>query len=263
MYRDILQQIGLPKNEAKIYEALISIGSANISTIAMVGKVNRRNVYDSLKNLLNRNLVARVTGPRGYLYRAAEPIRLREILNSQAQKISSVLPELKKLYTAKIPSEQAFISRGHEGIKNFWKYAVAQSGPVLFVGGKGAWHDRAIEEERKQYFKDCAKRGNSIQGIFDYEVWENGKDIYSKYDPELIRFFPREYSTKASYDICGNRVVLFSVPVQRSIENATVFNIISQPLADSYRKWFNNFWQQAKSLKDIKDGTINKKTGRF
>jgi len=249
MYREVLQQIGLNKNEAKIYEALINLGDANISMIASTGKVNRRNVYDSIKNLLVKNLVVRVSGPHGYQYKAADPSRLREILISQTQKVNAVLPDLKRLYNEKMPTEQAFVSRGHEGIKNFWKYVTSQNENIYFVGGKGAWHDPRIEEDRKQYFENCRKKGIKIQGIFDNEVLKNGQDIYSKYDQSLIRFFPPGYSTKASYDICGDRVVLFSLPKERSIENATVFNIVSQSLADSYRKWFYLLWQNTKPLK--------------
>jgi len=249
MHLDILQLIGLNKNEAKIYEALLDLGEGSVSEIAAAGSVNRRNVYDSLKNLLNRNLVAMVAGTRGHLYRAAEPKRLREILSSQAQKVGSLLPELKELYKTHIPEEQTFISRDHEGIKNFWKYVVSQDGPTLFVAGKGAWHDKKLDDERKQYFKNCKEKGISIQGIFDYEVMRYSKNIYTQYNPKLIRFFPPDYSTKASYDICGNRVVLFSMPKERSVENVTIFNIISQQLADSYRTWFNYLWKKAKPLK--------------
>jgi len=248
MYTDILQQFSLPKNEAKIYEALIGLGPANISVISSVAKVNRRNVYDSIKNLLNRKLVVRVTGAKENLYQAMEPKKLQDILNGQKEEIGSILPELKKLYRANIPTEQAFIARGPEGIKNFWNFVMSQNKPVFFIGGKGAWHDVRIDEERKKYFEICQKRDIKIQGLFDNEVLEKGSDIYSQYDSKLIRFLPKEYSTKATYDICGDRIVLFPMPKERSVENVTIFNIVSQSLADSFRTWFQFLWQKAKPL---------------
>jgi len=45
MFEQILQKLGLSPNEAKIYETLLSLGSANVSTIAVKSKVHRRNVY--------------------------------------------------------------------------------------------------------------------------------------------------------------------------------------------------------------------------
>lgn len=250
MYREVLQQIGLNKNEAKIYEALINLGEASISSIASTGKVNRRNVYDSINNLLRDSLVIRTSGTHGYLYKAADPARLREILSSETKKISTILPELTNLYKVKTPPEQIFITRGKEGIKNFWQYVMSQDGPNFFVGGKGAWHDSSIEEDRKQYFTTCKNKGIEIHGIFDYEVLERAEDIYSEYNSELIRFFPKEFSTKASYDICGDRIIQFAMPRERSIDNVTIFNIVSQSLADSFRQWFHYMWGKSKPLND-------------
>ena len=248
MYTDILQQLGLPKNEAKIYEALVSLGPANVSQISSAAKVNRRNVYDSLKNLLNRGLVIGQEGTKQQVYKAADPKKLLNITDQQKKEINSVLPELDKLYQAKVPKEQAFISRGTEGIKNFWRNALQKKETVYFIAGKGGWHHSFLDEDRETFYKKCEEQGIEIKGIFDYEV--RGKaNVYSEYKEGLFRFFPKEYSTKASYNICADQVILYPTPDQR-VESATIFNIISQPLADSYRTWFEFLWKKAKPLSE-------------
>ncbi|XOU94382.1 MAG: TrmB family transcriptional regulator [Candidatus Kerfeldbacteria bacterium] len=254
MYTDVLQQIGLSKNEAKIYEALLSLGPSNISSISSVGKVNRRNVYDSMNNLLKRNLVIVLRDTKGKLYKAAEPKRLNEMLQSQKQKISKILPTIKSLYNTKLPAEQAYITRGVEGTKNFWNFVMSQDGPVLFIGGKGAWHDKDLEDERKNYFKTCKIKGIEIKGLFDHIVYQNQKEVYSEYNPEHIRFFPKDYSTSASIDICADRVIMFPMPKEKTVQNTTIFNIVSQPLADSYRKWFDHLWENAIPTNEMKNG---------
>lgn len=249
MYIEILQRLGLNKNEAKIYETLIETGEANVSQIASTSKVNRRNVYDALLSLLGQNLVTRVRGGREMRYCPADPMKLQHLLNAQKQQVASILPGLSKTYGQHTPEEQAFISRGIEGMKNYWRYVTSQTGPSLFVGGKGAWHDPLYEEDRKEFFSTCRKKGIIIQGIFDEIVKTKGSDIYSNYDPQNIRFFPPLYTTTASYDICGDRVLLFQMSRQRHIENAIIFNIISKPLADSFRSWFSFLWQLAEPIK--------------
>ena len=254
MYIEELQQIGLSKNEAKIYEALIGLGVANISTISSIGKVSRRNVYDSINNLLKKNLVIVVREKTGNLYKAAEPKRLYDILQSQKQKISKVLPDIKKLYHLKLPAEQAYITRGVEGTKNFWNYVMSQNEPVYFIGGKAAWHDKDLEDERKYYFKTCKNKDIEIRGLFDHVVYYKQKEVYSEYNPEFVRFFPKEYITTASVDICADRIITFPMPKHKNIQNTTIFNIISKPLADSYRKWFDSLWQNAIPTNKMKDG---------
>lgn len=248
MHLDVLQQIGLNKNEAKIYEALLDLGDASASAIASAGGVNRRNVYDAIKNLQRANLISRVPGVKQQLYRAAHPKKLMEVLQQQRQGAAKVIPSLEKVYQAHIPSEQAFISRGVEGIRNFWQYVLSQNQPAYFVGGKGAWHDPRIEEARKQYFVDAKQRGIELTGIFDYAMKQKGKSVYSQYDQQKIRFFPEAYSTNATFDICGDRVLLFPMVGQQDMANVTIYNIISQPLADSFRVWFKYLWQNAQPL---------------
>ncbi|MBU2236303.1 hypothetical protein KKA01_04605 [Patescibacteria group bacterium] len=249
MYVEVLQQLGLPRNQAKIYESLLVSGSSNISSISSNAKVNRRNVYDSIKCLLERKLVLCISKTGEQQYEAVDPEKLREILTSKTKLVQNILPELNSLYSLKKASDQASIERGWEGMKNFWKFVLAQKDPVLFVGGKGAWHDPKIEEERKDFFAACKNRGIRIQGIFDNEIHLTGKDIYENYDPQWIRFFPKEYSTFASIDICGDQVIHFSMPKERTIEDVLIFRIISTDLADSYRTWFDYLWHQAKSIK--------------
>lgn len=249
MYIETLQRLGLNKNEAKIYETLIESGEANVSKIASTGKVNRRNVYDALRNLLKDNLVVRVRGEHEIRYRPADPMKLQHLLNEQKKRASSILPELAKTYSQHSPDEQAFISRGIEGMKNYWRYITSQDGPALFIGGKGAWHDPLYEDERKEFFSACRRKGIVLQGIFDDEIKKNGADIYKQYDLQKIRFFQPEYSTTASYNMCGNHTLLFQMSRHRHIENAIIFNIISQPLADSFRRWFYFLWELAEPIK--------------
>ncbi|PIR75359.1 MAG: hypothetical protein COU34_03220, partial [Candidatus Magasanikbacteria bacterium CG10_big_fil_rev_8_21_14_0_10_43_9] len=48
MHIDILEELGLSQNEAKIYESLIEIGESTISELSNRSKIHRRNIYDSM-----------------------------------------------------------------------------------------------------------------------------------------------------------------------------------------------------------------------
>ena len=56
MYTELFQQLGLVKNEARIYEALLKEGESSVGEIAVKSKVHRRNVYDTL-NRLRRTVI--------------------------------------------------------------------------------------------------------------------------------------------------------------------------------------------------------------
>ena len=52
-----LQEIGLTKNEAKIYIALQKSGSSLVSAIAEETKLNRTHIYDRLNHLIKKGIV--------------------------------------------------------------------------------------------------------------------------------------------------------------------------------------------------------------
>jgi sugar-specific transcriptional regulator TrmB len=247
MFTDILQRLGLPKNEAKIYETLLEKGKLNVSSIAGHAKINRRNVYDSLKNLTNRRLVYEIFDAPHRTYAAVDPQDLEALLRTKKERVRSILPELTKLYKEQRPKEQVYISRGTEGMKNFWRFVVSQTEPTYYIGGKGAWHDPLINEERKEFFVQTQARGIKIYGIFDHEMRERGRDIISAYDPALTRIFPKDYSTRSSVDICNDRILFFNVH-ERDITGSTIFTLISRPLADAHRRWFQYLWDHAEPL---------------
>ncbi len=222
----------------------------SVSAIASHAKIHRRNVYDSLNNLLNRRLVYAASHTKEQIYTAADPQQLKKVLLNKKQRVANILPELKKIYKDQQPAEQAYISRGTEGTKNFWRFVTSQKEPAYYIGGKGAWHDPAIDEERKKFSKDAAENGIKIYGIFDHEMLTRGQDIIRAYDPELTRLFPPAYSTKSSVDICAARILNFNVLRDRDISTSTIFTIVSRPLADSYRTWFQFLWDKAIPLKD-------------
>ena len=56
MYEELLREMGLSPNEARVYEALLKTGEASVQTIAIKSKVHRRNVYDAISKLMEKLL---------------------------------------------------------------------------------------------------------------------------------------------------------------------------------------------------------------
>mgnify|MGYP003981854791 FL=1 len=51
MEEEILNDLGLTKNESKVYISLLKIGSSTVTNIANESNIHRVNVYDSIKKL--------------------------------------------------------------------------------------------------------------------------------------------------------------------------------------------------------------------
>src|SRR3989344_6523543 len=119
MIIDALQELGLAKNEARIYETLLREGECGVSTISTKSEVNRRNVYDSINRLIEKGLVFEVRTALENRYHAVEPAKLTELIEEKQRALSTVLPEMGKLYYGTPRKEEVFVYRGIEGWKNY------------------------------------------------------------------------------------------------------------------------------------------------
>lgn len=93
-----------------------------------------------------------------------------------------------------------------------------------------------------QFLVDAKKCGIKYRHIFDYEV----KD-HAAHAPKAVgrpyKFLPKKYSTSSMVDIFGDHVVSFTgAGLTRISDDITIFVIVSQPMAESYKTWFKFMW---------------------
>ena len=80
MYEELLREIGLSVNEARVYEALLELGESSVQDISLKSKVHRRNVYDSINKLIEKGLASEVIIKSQKNFKATHPRRLLELL---------------------------------------------------------------------------------------------------------------------------------------------------------------------------------------
>ena len=119
MYEEILKDIGLSPNEAKIYEALVGLGEASVNTISVKTKINRSNIYDAMERLVEKGLASDIFTKKEKLYKAAHPNRVKEIVEEKLSIIKKILPDLTKKFETDHEEEEAFFYRGIHAYKNY------------------------------------------------------------------------------------------------------------------------------------------------
>ena len=97
-HQELLQSLGLSKNEAKIYETLLRQGEVGVGVISEKSGVHRRNVYDSLNRLMEKGLVFEIVESVENKYQACEPKKFTEIVIEKLEAVDKALPELEKLH---------------------------------------------------------------------------------------------------------------------------------------------------------------------
>lgn len=247
MYQEILQELGLSPNEAKIYEALVLKGESSVSEIAVSGAVHRRNAYDAISRLIEKGLCFEIFSSGENHYNAVDPDKLTELVGEKQQKLSSILPQLKKKFEKRTAPEEAYIYRGHEGQKNIWRDMVRLGQDNYVVGAKGGWFDPKLEASRIAFFKEANRKDMKFFQLFDHEIKVLDPDFPKKFPGNLkYRFLPKEYSTNSLIQVFGDYFVTYSgLAIKRTREDIAFFVIRSKDLADSYRTWFWYMWKRS------------------
>lgn len=242
MHTELLQDLGLSPNEARIYEALLTYGGSGVSTIALRSKVHRRNAYDSVHRLTEKGLVYEVFSEGETVYEAVEPGKLLEFLREKAQKLEAALPDLQSVFRDHRAKQRAYIYKGPEGVKNYLREVLKTGKDVYCLGAKGAWFDPRIETFNKWFLKEAAKKDITYYHIFDAEVETKLPEV-PKAVGKPYKFLPKKYSTNSTIDICGDHIMTFTgLHLGRLDDDVTIFVIASPKLAESYRVWWQVVW---------------------
>lgn len=249
MYTEILQQLDLAKNEAKIYETLLREGELSVSRISDLAQIHRRNVYDSLSRLMEKGLVIEILALKENHYQAVDPEKLKEVLDEKYQSFHKIFPELKKLHAATPKKEAVHIARGVEGWKNYMRDILEVGKDVYTIGANGAWDSPLLQPYAKQVFSQAKKKGIHFYLLFNAEA----KDLpfVKKYPKSNYRFLLPEYSANAAIDIFGDHIIILSGLKKGAFNEQSTFTVIvNQQIADAYRKWFQLMWDACLPVKN-------------
>jgi sugar-specific transcriptional regulator TrmB len=240
MNAELLEKVGLSKNESKIYIALVKLGSASVNQISKVADVHRVNIYDTLERLQEKGLVASVMKSNKKYFEAASPEVIRKLAEEKEKQIAEVknmFPRLMEEYRASKKRQEVHSFKGILGIKTVLK--------------------DILDTKPKEVLNFASTRGLYILSPTTFEIWESQRirnkilmkvitsSIIKKTIPrkklQQFRFLKEEFNHASSTLVYANKVALFMWT-----EDPIVILIESVELAESYRNYFYSLWARAK-----------------
>ena len=246
MYEELLHEIGLSPNEAKVYEAALQLGESSVQQISDRAKVHRRNVYDAISKLIQRGLASEVFVKGEKRFKTTNPRRLLELIKEKEERVNKALPEMQAKYNFVEEKEEAYLYRGIQGFKNYLSDILETKETVYFIGAKAFWLDDRLKHFLPRFERERKKTGIKFMHLFDHEIKKQKQEILKIVDKDY-KFLPKEYSSNTAIDIFGPYVVMFVGANPGHLdEEPTQFVIKSQKLADGYRKFFKFMWDNCK-----------------
>lgn len=245
MNTDILEKIGLTTGEAKVYLALLELGTTTTGPIVKKSGVSASKVYEILNKLTEKGLVSHIIQAKTKYFRPADPERIVDYLDEKEKEIVSKKEEMKKLIPqlkaglAGKEKREAEVIEGRKGIENiFWSIiSELKRGEEYYVMGASYGESQEyLREFFQEYHKERARRGIKVKLLFNYDV----KDII----PAIrrlgdARFMPQQIKSPMQIMIWNDKTTIIlwqEKPIAFTIENKAV--------SDSFKVYFDSLWNQ-------------------
>lgn len=251
MIEETLSKFGLSTKEAKVYVALLQLGSSPVSEIAKKASIKRSTTYILLEALAQRGLVGITDRSSVRLYNPAPPERLVHYLEETSRKYSeligiakSILPELKSIYSGVGPKPKVQFFEGSEGLETAYEDTLSSSETIRAYASIENMH-KALPHYFPEYYRRRAAKNISIRAIFPNTVEARDRIKYNTLERREAYLVPKEkYAFSPEINIYDNKIVFMSL-----IERFALV-IESKELADALKKAFELSWETAKRLSE-------------
>lgn len=243
MYQEILQEMGLSVNEAKVYEALLKLGVTTANNVALEAKIQRRNTYDTLKKLKEKGLCSEIVEEGVRKFSSINPQKILDIMKEKESMFSQVLPRMIEKHKTNEKVEQTIVYKGIESVKSFYWDMIRSGENLLVIGGRGNWLDKRWEFFLPKMEKERIKKGIRYKHLFYYDLKDpkhpNHK-ITKILKDNKFRFLPKGFTSTCSIEIFGNCTASMYWG-----EEPFVVVIISDKIAEGYKKYFEFMWNNS------------------
>lgn len=240
----LLVKLGLSKNEAKIYLALLKQGPTSIRKIAEATKINRGTTYEAIKNLITRGLVSfKVVGARSK-YTAESPSKINQLiiekqneLNSLKEDAEHLVPTLLAFSQSSAEAPKVRFYEDDEGIANILRdvliTAVKLDPKEYYV-----YSSRSLRQYLYRQFPNFTSQRIKSNIFVKVIAIGTGDDPVDLAERKLLKDSSEEISS--SYNIIyGNKVALISVS-----KDLTPYGVVIEEMgvAAMQRLVFDRLW---------------------
>lgn len=252
---ELLTKAGLSDNEAKVYLALLELGSATAQELSQKSGVRRPTTYAQIESLTNMGLVSsfekapdRKDGASKTYFRAEDPKNLfrivennRRILSERETALKSTLPQLENIFSSAGERPRVRIFDGLEGLKTVQDEFLKTKDALVESAASLDEVLKIFPAHPEDYTPRRVKRGIKSKLIYTTSRGAFLKDS----DIEMLRESryvpPEKFPFSCDVAIYGNTVAL-------SVLRERPFAIVieNKEAANSVRALFYLAWEEAK-----------------
>ncbi|MDD4352157.1 MAG: helix-turn-helix domain-containing protein [Candidatus Gracilibacteria bacterium] len=212
-----LQELGLSKEEAKVYLALLEIQSGPASIVARRAAVPRVNCYYILDQLVKKGLVSTYMQHKVKTFSAENPKKFVYQYEEKLRQAKYLLPELMAVTSTSAFRPKIHFYEGLEGIKSIYEEMLESHDELMGYTDLGALIELLPTDYLKEYNRKKVRNKQKTRIISPYskEGFNYVKNFYPPdYNSELNETLfvnPEEFKFENEIAIYGNKIAIISL----------------------------------------------------
>ena len=238
-----LQRLGLSENEAKVYMAMLELGSATVLEISAKAGVNRPTTYVQIESLKRMGLASTQTKGKKQLFIAESPEQLKSMIDRQKieleqkkEEFQKLLPELTNLFNLSDSKPQVRFFEGKEGL-------LKMHSELLRTDVREVVSFSSTDSVMKVFpnYPKTLSLKRVQRGIRSRLIYTCKEPVMQRRDEEMLRetkyLPPDKFPFKSDIAVYGDNIGI------SALEGKVVGVIIThKELANSFRALFNLLW---------------------
>jgi len=238
MLENQLEQLGLHKNEIKVYLALFDFGKCKAGQIIEQTGLHRNLVYTSLDELVSKKLISKVDHGGVAMFSASSPDFLQEMVEEKAGIASQVVAELKKKNEEQ--PRDVVIYEGDEGIKRSRNRVLSYNkGDTLYVIGSKASSTPEMEKYWRKFHAKRVDQGIALKILYERGVNPEDLSWRNKLPLSEAKYLPLDIDMPIWFSVIRDYLEI-GIPG----DEALTFGLHSSAAAGAIQKFFEYFWNQ-------------------
>jgi sugar-specific transcriptional regulator TrmB len=237
-----LVQLGLSKNVARVYEALIELGQSKASAIIKQTGLHRNIVYESLDELTQRKLAFKSSKGNVALFQLSDANSLVSQAQSQLSLAQEVTQHINS--TRDRANSEIKIYEGISGLRAhrdrvFEEIGENPDGDELLVLGENAESEDMLYES---FWKDDDEKRADKKIPLRILYSHGNKEVMKQVDESpysQARFLPQEIQNPTMVDIWKDNIGIMTYD-----NDPLLISIKNQKLASSFREYFETLWNK-------------------
>lgn len=238
---NVLEFIGLQKNERAVYSDLLKNGASTATDISKRTHIHRSNVYDAINALVEKGFVSEKRTPTKNLFQAMEVKKIRDYFDQKRREIDEVLP-LMEQFTKNVESkDDVRISKGTFAAREEMLSLLDLNSEINVYGASKEALDIFGIGFLKDFHRQRIQQKIPMRHIYNADMTDRVRFL-NKMKYTQARYMPQQYGTYVATLICKDVVhlLVFNNP-------ASIITIKHKEIAETYNNYFDILWAKSKT----------------